>query len=328
MKTTKLINTIPSILTNGVTPFVVGSPGIGKSQIASEIANTLGWEHLIMIPSMMSPTDVSGLPFKLNEGQADFLPYGFAYQILNADKPLLVVVDDLIQSTPLMQAALMQMIEARILGGKAIPDCVKFLVLSNGANHGAGGSKVIEPLKGRTLIIHLEVDPKGWIQWGVSTKRIQKEVLFYIQTYPEALVDFQVCKDIANTPSPRNWERLSKVLSMGLIDTELFAGCVGEKEATRFAAFLKTINSLKGVIPQILKDPDTAPLFSDDADLDKVYSIGLALSHNATKDNLKAIYRYLCRMDGEAKEFILATILQFHPELKETDTYINHICNE
>lgn len=328
MKTSKIINRIETLITNGIVPFVVGSPGIGKTQIAEGIAKNLGWDYQILIPSMMNPTDISGLPFKLNDEQADFLPYGFSHKILNADNPLLVVIDDLIQSTPLMQAALMQMIEARIVGGKRIPDCVKFVVLSNSASHGAGGSKVIEPLKGRTLILHMEVDPKQWIKWGIETKRIEKEVLFYIQTYPESLVDFKVCKDIANTPSPRNWERLSKVISIGLTDTDLFAGCVGESEAVKFSAFLKTINELKGIIPQILKDPATAPLFSAEQELDKVYSIGLALAHNASKENFNTIYTYLNRMGGESKEFILATLLQFHPELKETETYINYICKD
>lgn len=327
MKTSKFITVTKELIQNGITPFVVGSPGIGKSQIAMQLAESLEWDYLILIPSMMSPTDICGLPFKLDETKADFLPYGFAYKILNATKPLLVVVDDLIQSSPSMQSALMQMIEARVLGGKDIPDCVCFMVLSNSASHGAGGSKVIEPLKGRTLILNLEVDSRQWIKWGIDSMRIKKEVLFYIQTYPESLCDFKVCKDIANTPSPRNWERLSKVLSIGIKDTELFEGCIGAKEATRFSAFLNTIESLKGIIPKILKSPQDAPIYMDDSDMDKIYSIGLALSHNANKDNLGNIYTYLCRLNEEAKEFILATIIQFHPELKETDTYIKHICN-
>jgi len=326
MKTQELINSVTKLIQMNVVPLIVGSPGIGKTQIIEGIAKELEWQYEIVIPSMMNPTDLSGLPFRVNDKQADFLPYGLSYRILNATDNLLIVIDDLIQSTPLMQAALMQLIEARIVGGKRIPDCVRFVSLTNSASHGAGGTKILEPLKGRTCIIQLDVDPKQWIKWGIESGRIEKEILFYIQTYPESLVDFAVCKDIANTPSPRNWERLSKLLSNGLTNTELFEGCIGGKEATRFASFLLTITNLKGVIPQILKDPYNAPLFNQNDELDKVYALGLALAHNANKENISNIYTYLNRMGGEALEFILATIIQFHPELKETETYANYIC--
>jgi hypothetical protein len=330
IKLSKFITDLPALLEAMIVPILVAEPGVGKSQsIEAVVASNPDWGFDVYHPAMGMPSDVKGLPFRIDETQAGFLPYEFMVGIQNAatthPKGLYVVlIDDLIQATDLMKAAIMQLVECRRINGKAIPDNVRFIMATNDATHNAGGTRVISPLIGRSMVCEIEADAKGWIKWGLETKRIVPEVLYFIQTYPLSLSNFVVTKSIQNIPSPRNWERVSKLLSIGKTDTAYFAGCVGEEEATKFSAFLKTINDLKGVVPQIVQTPDDAPLFNQGNQLDKLYSLGLALAHNANKKNIANIHRYLQRLDGEPMEFIFAQILHFNPDLKETPTYINH----
>ena len=330
IKLSKFVSDLPQLLESMIVPILVAEPGVGKSQsVEAVVASQDGWGFDVYHPAMGMPSDVKGLPFRLDDNQAGFLPYEFMVGIQNADTThpdglYVVLIDDLIQATDLMKASIMQLVECRRINGKAIPDNVRFVMATNDATHNAGGTRVISPLIGRSMVVEIESDPKGWIKWGIESKRIVPEVLYFIQTFPESLSNFVVTKSIQNVPSPRNWERVSKLVSIDKIDTAYIAGCVGEEEATRFKGFLKTIQDLKGVVPQILQTPDTAPLFDQGNELDKLYSLGLALAHNANKKNIDPIYRYLKRLGGEPMEFILAQILHFNPDLKETSVYINH----
>ena len=59
-----------------VVPFIVGSPGCGKSQIVKEIANEYGLKLIDCRLSTMEPTDLQGLPW-IQDGKAQFNPYSF-----------------------------------------------------------------------------------------------------------------------------------------------------------------------------------------------------------------------------------------------------------
>jgi hypothetical protein len=329
IKIGEAIDDLPALIEVGIIPLLVAEPGVGKSQICEQLAADHGWDFELYHPAMGMPSDIKGLPFKKSDDEAGFLPYELMVRIQNAntnpDKILLVLIDDMIQATDLMKAAIMQLVEARKINGKSIPDNVRFAIATNDAKHNAGGTRIISPLIGRSCVVHLEVDPKHWIKWGIETKRIVAEVLFFIQTYPESLSHFVSTKSIQNVPSPRNWERVSKLVSIDKAKIPYISGCVGETEATRFTGFLKIIERLKGKIPAILKTPESAEIIQEP---DTFFALVLALSHNATENNLKAIYTYLQRCNAEFAEFGLAQIVTLHPKLKESEIYINHLCKQ
>jgi hypothetical protein len=83
---------------------IVGSPGVGKSDIVEEAAQSAGAKTIIFHPVISDPTDFKGFPFAKN-GEADFLPYGDLKQLIEAKEPTVAFLDDIGQAPPSVQAS-------------------------------------------------------------------------------------------------------------------------------------------------------------------------------------------------------------------------------
>jgi hypothetical protein len=262
MKTNDIMARIVFCIKNGVNFLLVGSPGIGKTKIIIESANLAGIkpENVIFVhASIKSPTDFSGLPFRLDNEKASFLPYGDLFRMLNATEPTLVFFDDLGQGSSLVQSAIMQLIEERCIGDKKVSPFVSFVLATNKTTDGAGVSKVLEPLKGRTAIYQMEVCAESWINWAMM-KGINPLIISFIKTYPDYLHVFEPSSLIENYASPRNYERLDKFVSQTdfPLDVSDCIACVGQKVGIQFFNHFKTSNSISHIPKQIFTDWKTA----------------------------------------------------------------------
>lgn len=84
---------------------VVGAPGIGKTEIGKQAAAAAGADLIIAHPVVDSPIDYKGIPFVFKDGHADFMPCGFLKIMMGAKKLTVVILDDLGQAPPAVQAA-------------------------------------------------------------------------------------------------------------------------------------------------------------------------------------------------------------------------------
>ena len=116
-------------------PFLlVGSPGVGKTEIVQQVAASLGVRCIVTHPVVDDPVDYKGLPGIVpseSGPRAEFLPFGDLAQLMSASEPTLVLMDDLGQATPAVQAAIMQLVLARRINGHAISEHVTFAAATN-----------------------------------------------------------------------------------------------------------------------------------------------------------------------------------------------------
>src|SRR5438105_5983575 len=111
---------------------IKGKPGIGKSDIVEQVQVKTGFEYILTHPVVSDHTDFKGLPFANKEfTKADFLPYGDLHQMIHADKPTIVFLDDLGQAPISVQAACMQLLLARRINGHKISKHVTFVAATN-----------------------------------------------------------------------------------------------------------------------------------------------------------------------------------------------------
>ena len=94
MKPSSVATVLTAAMKAGKPVLVKSAPGLGKTSVAEQTAEALGYDLAISHPVVSDPTDFKGLPFAV-DGHAKFLPYGDLERMVNADRPLVVLLDDL-----------------------------------------------------------------------------------------------------------------------------------------------------------------------------------------------------------------------------------------
>jgi len=308
------VNTLTSFLTSTVNAhlpvLITGAPGIGKTDIVTEVARLTSADLLISHPVTADPTDAKGIPFPAPDGlSARFLPFGDTLTAINANRLLIWLLDDLGQAAAAVQAAFMQLILSRRLNGHVLPEHVVFIACTNRREDRAGVSGILEPVKSRfAAIVSLEPHIDDWTPWYFTQSHADPRLAAFLRHRPTLLHDFKPSADMTNTPSPRTWANLSRLQSLTLptpIFREAAIGAVGEGAATEYAAFCDMYASLV-TVDSILLDPHTAGIPSSPSEL---YAVSTGLGFRASVTTYPQITAYAQRMlDAGHGEFAALTV--------------------
>ena len=300
---------------------IKGKPGIGKSDIVDQATSEANAELIISHPVVDEPIDYKGLPFKLDDSTADFLPFGNLKRLINATEDTVFFLDDLGQASVDVQKACMQLILARRINGYVISDKVTFLAATNRKEDKAGVTGILEPVKSRFIsIVELDVNAEDWVNWALTHDQ-PTELISFIKFRPQLLDDFKPSKDIVNSPFPRTVTHLGKIQAAGLkphLEFEAFAGAAGEAFAVEYCAFLQVIRELPSV-DQIVLNPHTTPVPEK---ADSQYALAFALARRANDNNFQAIHIYLKRMEVEFSVSCVKAATDRDPSLCNTRPFL------
>ena len=303
---------------------VTGKPGVGKSNIIEQACVDALADCIISHPVVSDPTDYKGMPW-VSEGGATFLPFGDLQAIITAQKLTAYFLDDLGQASPAVQAAAMQLILARRVNGHRVSDHVVFIAATNRRGDRAGVSRILEPVKSRfATIIELEPDLNDWRTWAVSAG-IAPQIIAFLAFRPELLCEFKPTADMSNSPSPRTWAAVSRLLALNLsrdLQVPTIEGAVGEGAAIEFVSFLRIWASM--VSPDVvLTSPDTAPIPDEPS---AMYALVTALADRVRTASMGRYCRYIERLMNAGKaEFAavsIKTALARDSALANTPAYI------
>lgn len=309
-----------------------GAPGVGKTDIIETVTRELGFDLLLSHPVVADPTDAKGLPFPTADGNAArFLPYGDLAAALKADKPTVWFLDDLGQASAAVQASFMQLILKRQIGEHKLPDCVTFVAATNRKQDRAGVSGILEPVKSRFVsIVEVSPDLNGWVDWALGAC-IRPEVIAFLRFRPDLLHVHAPTTDIENSPSPRTWAHLSKMVNLELptsMELEAYSGTVGGSAAQEFTTFQRVWRDLPNP-DAVLLDPTRAPLLSEVSSLHALMS---ALAARATEQNFSRIVTYAQRLHanqrGEFAGYLLRDSARRNPAVQQTLAYVEALSSE
>jgi len=119
MKATSLTTAINSLVEQKVPTFLWGAPGIGKSSIVKQIAQSRGIGFIDLRLALMDPTDLKGIPFYDKESHtALWAPPAF----LPKEGEGILFLDELNSAAPSVQASAYQLILDRKVGEYELPD--------------------------------------------------------------------------------------------------------------------------------------------------------------------------------------------------------------
>lgn len=291
---------------------MAGMPGIGKTDMFKESCRLAKAKEVIMHPIVSDETDFKGLPWKI-EGKdtATFLPFGDLAKLVSAKGLTAVLMDDLGQARPSVQAAAMQLVLGGKINGIEVPNSVTFFAATNRKEDKAAVGSVIEPLKGRFhSIITVDPDAKDWRTWA-NAHGIFTPLISFVEFRPDLLYAFDPNTAMQNSPTPRNAAHVSDIMQAGYpphAHYELVKGAVGEGFATEFMAFMDVFADMPDP-KQIILDPKGAPVPNKEKPA-VMYALCGALSDLADEKNFDNMVTYTKRIPKEFSVMFMVNTIQ------------------
>lgn len=280
---------------------VWGAPGIGKSDIYRQIADSLGMVFHSEYASTLSDVDTRGIPARDGDRTIwltpDFMPRPGC-------PPTLLVFDDFTRASMSTQNALFPLIlEGRIGTSYVLPDNCVVCGAANRETDGGGVNRISQALANRFVHLDLTHSVNDWSEWA-KMAGIAPVVQSFIRWRPALLHDYDAKAHA--WPSPRTWEFASRIVKRNLapdIEYALIRGAVGNAAAVEFATYERMFNAMQGqTVAGILADPTGAPVPNE---MIAQYAVASALAHSATPVNFGAIMQFLKRMRPEFMAFAI-----------------------
>ncbi len=281
---------------------IEGSPGVGKTQIAAQIAKELGVGFKVVHAPLLQPEDYSLPVPSADRLSVNFIVSKEKFPLEDSDCPDtgIFLIDELPQSDNHAQKILRNLIQEREIHGKRLKPGWTIITTGNRQADRAGANRLLSHLSNVLTRVELEPSLDDWTQWALGAG-IKPEVIAFIRFRPELLNNFDAHAEINATP--RAWaEGVSPAL--GVIDPLLehvcFKGDVGDGPASEFLGFLKIFRKLPSP-DAILLNPKGSPVPVDSSAT--LYAICAALAHRATADNFDRLMQYIMRIPEEYKKF-------------------------
>lgn len=326
MRPTDVSNLLTATIKARYPVLLVGAPGVGKSDLVQQAADEAKADLITSHPVVDDPTAAKGYPWlQGGKDHAEHVPYGELHKALNAKKPTVWFLDDLGQAPPAVQASYMQLLLTRASNGRKLPDTITFVSATNRRTDRAGVTGVLEPVKSRfTTIIDVEPNLDDWCDWALRTDQ-PAEVIAFLRLRPELLLKFTPTLDLVNSPSPRTWASVGKILRLSLsarIELAAIQGAIGEGAAAEFLGFLKIYREMPS-LDSILMDPDAAEIPTSAGAL---YAVSIGLAQRSTEANFNRVAQYAEKLSqngkGEFAVLMIRDATRRNKKLCSTPAYI------
>ncbi len=298
--------------------FLWGAPGIGKSQIVSQVAKEKNFKLIDIRAVLLDPVDIRGLPKISAEGQTAWCPPAFLPKSCCTDSGI-VFLDELNAAPPLVQAACYQLVLDRRVGEYILPDGWTVIAAGNGERDRSVTHRMPTALANRMVHIDMQTSVDDWLVWAEKSN-IRSEILAFLRFRPKLIHDFDPQHSAKAFASPRSWEFMSRILDASAhesVEFELFQGTVGMSAATEFMGFLRVWRDLP-TVENILAAPSSVEIPNEPATL---YALCEALGGKTTTQNIDGVVEYALRMPAEFSVLLLRTAVCKDESLVHTGAF-------
>lgn len=198
---------------------ILGAPGIGKSQIAQNVAKKRNCKFIDFRLLTMSETDLKGIPFPSEDNKkAIFLHPDIFPDVERDGEEGILLLEELTSANRNLMSTMYQLVLDRQLGTYTLPD--GWTVVATGNREEDSGEFYVmpAPLADRFLIYELANSGSAfideWISWAYKND-IAVEIIAYIRKFSNSLHDFDGElheEGMIVFPTPRSWASLSDVI--------------------------------------------------------------------------------------------------------------------
>ena len=318
----EMTNALDSVLLSKLTPMLVGSPGIGKSDIVKLTAKKHNLKLIDLRLAQSDPTDLNGFPTLQNDGtRMDYAP-PTTFPLENLDEiPVgyegwLLFLDEINAAPPAIQAAAYKLVLDRQIGSHNLHKRVAIVCAGNKATDKAIVNRLSTAMQSRMIHLNLMVDEASWLDWA-NSHNIDHRVISFIKFRPELLHKFNPSHADNTFASPRTWEFLSKIIidkkEFTKTDHAVLVGTVGEGPATEFRAFCDVYRDLP-TIDDMLENPTLVNIPKEPG---HQYAMTTLISHHANEDTIEALMIVAKKLPIEFQVVVLKDIYAIALELKK-----------
>ncbi len=302
----------------GLVGFIKGSPGLGKSAIAREIADEGKLQLIDFRLSQATPEDLSGLPMRMGD-KAQFTPFDIFplinTPIPNGKKGWLFFLDEFTSGGKSVQAAAYKLVLDRMVGSHKLHPQVAMLAAGNLETDNAIVNRLSTAMQSRLIHMTLVPDMKHWMSFA-NTHDIDYRIMAFLEFRPSKFFDFMPDHQDSTFACPRTWEFCSALIKDepnldGLL--ALLAGTVGAGVAMEFVTFCREFGKLP-TLSEILADPENCRMPSE---ISTLWACIMFLVDKATTGNIKDLLKYVTRFSPEHRVIFFRLITQRIPELRD-----------
>lgn len=323
----KLLQAVERTLMAGLVPYVQGSPGIGKSDIARQLATKWNLKLIDCRLSTMMPEDLNGLPFR-NGDKSAYLP--FENFPINGDEVpegysgWLILFDELSSAPKSLQAAAYKVILDREVGIHKLHDNVIMMAAGNLKTDKAVVVPMSTAMQSRLVHFEMNIHQPDWVDWA-DKNSIDYRVKAYINYKPSELWVFNPDHTENTFRCPRTWEFVSRLIkdkpSLDDIDHFTINGAIGESGGMQFVEFCNIASSAP-TIEAILNDPENT-MIPKEASL-RFFVVSAVMDHTDSQ-NLDKLFTYINRLPEEYQVIYLRGLARKDPKLRTHGAYLKNL---
>jgi hypothetical protein len=274
---------------------VWGAPGLGKSSILRDVARELGIGFIDVRLAQREPVDIRGLPVPGPDGVKWLVASEWPR---DPDSRGIILFDEITAADRSLQVAAYEFILDRRLGELyKVPDGWYICAAGNRTEDRAVAATMSSALANRFLHVEMQEDVESWIAWA-RTHDIHPFVMGFIRYRPGCLFNQEGENLERGWPTPRSWERVSRMLvqfgngNESLLRKVVY-GLVGNRAGVEFMEFYKLNETFDDVL-EMMRNP-AKPIKIPDA-ADRKYALCAAMTYLLWRG--KDVEDEACRIDG------------------------------
>ena len=211
---------------------ITGHPGVGKSAIVKEAAESADYMFIDTRLAFKENVDLGGYPVPDHESKEmiyfrpKFIPPA---EVPSGYNGIVWFLDESNRAHPTVIQTLFQIITEKKCGDHLLPEKTSIILAGNlGDDDGTTITDFDDSaLDGRLALFHLKPSAGDWLQWAFE-EEIHPSVIKYISMYPERLWD-----EVKINPNPRGWHQVSNALKHSyslLSDADLVNYLISSKD--------------------------------------------------------------------------------------------------
>ena len=239
---------VPVTFKLGITPFLWGVHGIGKSQAIYQLTKEMGIDFIDLRLGQMEVGDLLGLPEFIERKGNKFTMFAIPDWFPKEGTSGILFLDELNRATRDVLQAVFQLILDRRLHQYKLPNTWHIVAAGNPSSSEYFVTEMEAALKDRFCHIKVESDFRIWMKYAESQK-FHESIVEFINVQPELLNTAKDDFQLEATPSNRSWEFVSKLELLKEkeeIDQDLYEGIldglIGEKARLAYMAYLNKKN--------------------------------------------------------------------------------------